>query len=87
MVQTWNNHKILSDKRGLQCGRPIVMYEVPIIYNADSTLIAITQNELAVHTAMCVLRKSVPCEEDVNELCCHLMYQMNLRFPTFTKDV
>ena len=58
------------------------MYEVPAVYNVQSGLTPVTQNEIEPHRAQCIFRKSAPCDEDMFDLCCYLTRSLNINYPS-----
>ncbi len=81
-MTVWNSHKIRKSRRGLPSGRPSIMFEVPAVYNTRSYLVPVEPDDVLEFKQRCRFRKNIACDEDVFELCCSLMNDMNLNYPT-----
>ncbi len=79
--QVWNNHNIRKTRRGLPSGKPTIMFEVPSLYGTRSYLTEVVQNEIDAARQLCSFRQAMPCDNDVYELCCHVMSQNGLQYP------
>jgi hypothetical protein len=77
IVTIWNNHTIRKSRRNLPSGRPNVMYQEPSLYNTRSYITPMHPVELGQHRELCTARSSIPCDEDMYDLCCCLMAQNN----------
>jgi len=86
MATIWNNHAIRESRRNLPSGRPNVMYELPCLYNTRSYITQMTQAELQQYRNLSTPRSSIPCDENMHELCCHIMSNNHLRLPDTTEE-
>ncbi|KAJ8966616.1 hypothetical protein NQ314_003424 [Rhamnusium bicolor] len=73
----WNCHRIRSTKNHrAPIGKPIMMYQVPILYDAENALISIPQDVISCLEEECTFH-STPCNEDMNILCREVISENN----------
>ena len=69
VVRVWNIHRIRkSANQNVPCGRPVVLYSMPELYNRTSHLVPCVPQEIDACRGACVFRE-YPCDEDVYNLC------------------
>jgi len=77
----WNRHVIRSSRRNLPSGKPVLMFEIPELYNADSHLQTVAQQDITNAAPLSLFRDAIPCDPDVYQLCCTVMRQHAMTYP------
>ena len=62
------------------------MYNIPELYGTQSYLRHVSQNDIQVQERFCTYRTSVPCDQDLYDLCCMAMIDHNLMYPKSTEE-
>ena len=88
MADTWNNHRIRSSVNPrVPSGYPVMMYNTPQIWGTEDKLCTnVDDDDLAACISEAVFRSNVPCDEDVYDLCMHVMNRDNLDKPLELQD-
>ena len=64
------------------CGKPIIMYTAPELYNSEDKLVAVDDLEVDVCADFCIFKDGQPCADStIFELCCDLMVEHQLALP------
>ena len=66
--------------------RPLMMYTLPELYNAEDRLCHVPHEDIAVCEEETLPKANIPCDETVKELCTILMTENNLKLPTDAKE-
>lgn len=87
IAEIWNTHTIRRSKNEhVPCGRPDLMYFVPIIWGSDNHLCSIPDEEIDVCSNEAEFRSTIPCDADVYNLCINIMKRQNFDPPNDTKS-
>lgn len=62
-------------------GQPFLMYHTPEMVGKIDQLKEVSQQEIDACSSECV-QKCYPCDKDVYQLCCMIMFQQGLNPPT-----
>lgn len=77
----WNAHRIWPSKNtNVPSGIPNVMYLAPRLWGAEDHLVPLS-DDLATCKESCKFLSSVPCDEDMFDLCTIIMEESGLEFP------
>ncbi|CAG9763650.1 unnamed protein product [Ceutorhynchus assimilis] len=80
----WNTHKIRGTKNSrTPVGRPIMMFQIPSLYDAEDKLVAVPQEILNCLNEECLFY-GTNCDKDVSDLCKELILEYG--FDTDCKD-
>lgn len=83
MMRTWNTHKIRPRPgHDVHGGRPVLMYTVPSLYDAEDGLKPVDNQELVVCREECTPKSQIPCDETVYDLSVLLMQENHWSNPT-----
>ena len=85
MMDVWDSHKIRpSSNPVVPSGRPNNMYHLPALWSCTDCKTAVTQVDLHVcaNSGLTKVRNSIPCDDDVHQLCTAIMRRNNLLLPT-----
>lgn len=78
----WNAHRIRTSKNtNVPSGIPEVMYLAPHLWGAEDLIIPFN-DDLTTCKESCKFLTSVPCDEDMFDLCTIIMEESGLEFPT-----
>jgi hypothetical protein len=69
----WNTHKMASKTESSRGRRPLMMYTIPELYNADDCLCAVDEDEIDMCAEETIPKSALPCDETVKELCYLIM--------------
>ncbi|KAK5648007.1 hypothetical protein RI129_002899 [Pyrocoelia pectoralis] len=76
----WNTHKIQKSRNARSpSGRPIIMYQMPELYNSKDYLIELPLNGLTDILEQECIRLNCACDQDVFDLCILFMTEHNYR--------
>ena len=78
MAAVWGNHCIRPSRDNVASGHPRQMYSAPALWDAEDQLCAVSDNDVSACLEEAVLRSTVPCAEDVYEICTNIMRRDNL---------
>ncbi|KAF3854256.1 hypothetical protein F7725_022311, partial [Dissostichus mawsoni] len=77
----WNAHRIRpSTNANVPAGIPNIMYTAPHLWGADDLLVPFS-DDLPTCKESCKFLTSVPCDEDVFDLCTIIMEESGMGFP------
>ncbi|XP_034339055.2 uncharacterized protein [Magallana gigas] len=80
VVHLWNTHRMRQSPHQVSpSGRPLTMYRLPHLYNAEHHLCQVSLEKIRVCKEECSFKGPCPC--DRFELCCLLMAENNLQPP------
>lgn len=80
--EVWDTHNIAPSRNvNLPHGKPNIMYYVPELYGCEDYLVSAADDEVALCKNDSTFRKSLPCDEDVFNLCCIIMNEQHLNVP------
>ena len=85
MMDVWDSHKIRpSSNPVVPSGRPNSMYHLPALWSCSDCKTAVTQADLyfCANSGLTTVRNSIPCDDDVHQLCTAIMRSNNLVLPT-----
>ncbi|XP_065129177.1 uncharacterized protein [Paramisgurnus dabryanus] len=78
----WNAHRIRPSKNtNVPCGKPDVMFMAPHLWGVEDLIVPLTE-DLNACKENCKFLSSVPCDEDVFDLCTIIMEESDLQFPS-----
>ncbi|XP_033127101.1 uncharacterized protein LOC117124880 [Anneissia japonica] len=70
VAKEWNAHRITpSRNRHGPFGRPVMMYNVPQMFEGQDFLVPVDDDEVELCNSECTFKSQFPCDEDVFELC------------------
>lgn len=73
MVQIWDGHRIRKSKEEhVVNGRPLMMYELPELYNTNDYLLPVNQDKLELCETQCHSKNDFPCDQDLFNYCCQI---------------
>lgn len=82
VVHLWNTHRMRQSPHQVSpSGRPLTMYWLPHLYNAEHHLCQVSLEKIRVCKEECSFKGPCPCDRDIFELCCLLMAENNLQPP------
>ncbi|KAF3844458.1 hypothetical protein F7725_007621 [Dissostichus mawsoni] len=77
----WNTHRIRPTKNcNVPSGIPDVMYTVPQLWGSEDCVVP--HSDLGACKQACKFLSTIPCDEDVFDLCNMIMLESGLTFPT-----
>lgn len=77
----WNAHRIRpSTNANVPAGIPNIMYTAPHLWGADDLLVPFSE-DLPTCKESCKFLTSVPCDEDMFDLCTIIMEESGMGFP------
>nr|XP_054761103.1 uncharacterized protein LOC129267417 [Lytechinus pictus] len=81
VVDVWDRH-LIRPSRNIQApsGRPNIMFNLPSLYTTRDYLHGVSQERMQACKEECVFRKTIPCDEDIFELCC-IMNEVGYEYP------
>jgi len=85
VMDAWDSHKIRpSSNPVVPSGRPNIMYHIPALWSCTDYKTAVTQADLhlCANSGLTKVRSSIPCDDDVHQLCTAIMRSNNLVLPT-----
>ena len=59
-----------------------MMFNVPEMYGTVDYLLPVDDDKMSICEDRCRFKSQFPCDEDVFQLCCILMEENGLRFPS-----
>lgn len=78
VVREWNSHRIRKTKNSVApAGRPIVMFDLPELYDTQDYLLHLNDEDVAAWETECAF-PTLPCDEDIFELCNIILVEKNL---------
>lgn len=78
----WNNHRIRRSRgTSIASGRPNLLYDHPELFRAVDCLEAADTDDYSTCLDECIPRSSCPCDQDIFNLCCHLMQEEHISMP------
>ncbi|XP_063971427.1 uncharacterized protein LOC135158071 [Lytechinus pictus] len=82
VVDVWDRH-LIRPSRNVQApsGRPNIMFNLPSLYTTRDYLHGVSQERMQACKEECVFRKTIPCDEDIFELCCIVMNEVGYEYP------
>ena len=79
---TWNRHFIRPSRNAHSpSGRPDVMYYMPESYGTVDYLCPMSDEHIQACQDERTLRKNIPCDKDVYDMCCTLIGENGYQFP------
>ncbi|KAA0713809.1 hypothetical protein E1301_Tti015558 [Triplophysa tibetana] len=82
LQDVWNAHRIRPSKNtNVPCGIPDVMFMAPHLWGVEDLIVPLTE-DLNTCKENCKFLSSVPCDEDVFDLCTIIMEESGLQFPS-----
>ena len=88
VARMWDCHRMQRHRNMIApCGKPIIMYTSPELYNAEDKLVAVDALDVEVCIDQCLFKRWQPCRNSsVFEFCCHLMVENHLEFPSNARE-
>ncbi|KAJ8309923.1 hypothetical protein KUTeg_011788 [Tegillarca granosa] len=87
IVEMWNAHRIRPYRnRNIQCGRPMVMYNLPHLYRRQPQNCTVSNLQIELCENECSPNSCYPCDDTVFELCCMLMMDENYSVPSSPEE-
>ena len=81
VMDVWDLHKIRpSSNCVVQSGRPNSMYHIPALWSCTDCKMAVAQANLhfCANSRLIKVQNSIPCDDDVHQLCTAIMRRNNL---------
>lgn len=79
----WNGHNIRpSSNIQVPSGRPNIMYFAPHLWGTEDKLCMVPDDDIRACYSEVELRKTIPCDSDVYDLCTRIMVRDNLNLST-----
>lgn len=80
----WNTHTIRPSRQDINApsGRPELMYNAPHLWGVDDKIHLVSQQDIDVCSNQAEFRTSIPCDEDVYDVCMDIIIRDNLNVPT-----
>jgi len=85
VMDAWDSHKIRpSSNPVVPSGRPNIMYHIPGLWSCTDykTAVTLADLHLCANSGLTTVRSSIPCDDDVHQLCTAIMRNNNLVLPT-----
>ncbi|XP_061165752.1 uncharacterized protein LOC133174684 [Saccostrea echinata] len=83
---TWNTHTLQSKQNyGTERQRPILLYTMPELYNAEERLCRVEDNEIDICEEETVYR-TILCDETIACLCEMIRRENNLQKPSYADE-
>ena len=87
LAAKWKNHSIASKDATLRgANRPLMMYTLPELYNAEDRLCLVDEDEIVMCEEETVRKPEFPYDETVKEICYILLEENNMAFPKDAKE-
>jgi hypothetical protein len=81
-VSVWNMHKIRkSSRQNGSAGRPRIMYNTPELFDTHDYIEPVTAFDVEICRARCIEPSKLPCDENVFDLCVHIMNEKQFEWP------
>lgn len=83
VAEVWDNHIIRpTTNQNVPFGRPIIMFSAPELYNVQDYKTLIENDQIRICKEEALFRKTVPCDQDIYDMCMLLMDENNMQYPT-----
>lgn len=84
--KVWNTHRIRPSRNpSVPSGIPN-MFSAPHLWGADDHLVHVNASDLATAKQTCKFLTTIPCDEDIFDLCTITMEESGLDFPNNTSE-
>lgn len=81
--KVWNTHRIRPSRNpSVPSGIPNIMFSAPHLWGADDHLVHVNASDLATAKQTCKFLSTIPCDEDIFDLCTITMEESGLDLTT-----
>ena len=85
-TDVWNHHTIRKSHLNLPSGKPSIMLNIPELYDTESMLTNVGDQELGPVLNLCTFRTAFTCDQDMFDLCVEIMNENNVQYPTTSDE-
>ena len=79
----WNTHRIRASRNQIcPSGRPVIMYNFPHLYHAESHVCKCVEMQIQLCMEECIPKGPYPCDKTVFDLCCLFMDEARMDQPS-----